>query len=90
MNDNARGQRRSVPTILNQSTIDSWPQNRFTTSGMDPSPSDEFHRTSCSWFACQYSTNVQSLHIIALTVRSTVVPETLFGEGDCLNGGGIV
>jgi hypothetical protein len=36
------------------------------------------------------STDVQSLHRIALTVRSTVVSETLFSEGDCLGSGGIV
>jgi hypothetical protein len=36
------------------------------------------------------STDVQSLHRIALTVRSTIVPETLFGEGDCLGSGGMV
>jgi hypothetical protein len=36
------------------------------------------------------STDVQGLHSIALTVRSTVVSETLFSEGDCLGSGGIV
>ena len=36
------------------------------------------------------STDVQSRHRTALTVRSTVVSETLFGEGDCLGSGGIV
>jgi hypothetical protein len=36
------------------------------------------------------STDVQSLHRTALTVRSTVVYETLFSERDCLSSGGIV
>jgi hypothetical protein len=36
------------------------------------------------------STDVQSLYRIALTVRSTVVSETLFSECDCLGSGGIV
>lgn len=36
------------------------------------------------------STDVQGLHSIALTVRSTVVSETLFGEDDCLGSGGMV
>jgi hypothetical protein len=36
------------------------------------------------------STDVQSLHRIALTVRSAIVSETLFSEGDCLGSGGIV
>jgi hypothetical protein len=32
MNGDACGQRRSVPTILSQSAIHSWPQNCFTAS----------------------------------------------------------
>lgn len=88
MNDDARGQHRSVPTILNQSTVHGWPQNCFSASGMDTPPSDEFHRASCSWFTV--STDVQSLDRITLTIRSTVVSETLFSEGNCLGSGGIV
>lgn len=36
------------------------------------------------------STDAQSLHRIALTVRSTVVYEILFSERNCLSSGGIV
>jgi hypothetical protein len=36
------------------------------------------------------STEVQSLQKTALTVRSTVVSETLFSKGDCLGSGGMV
>jgi hypothetical protein len=88
MNDDACGQRRSVPTILDQSTIHSWPQNCFTASGMDTPPSDEFHRASCSWFASQYRRPKSAQ--IALTVRSTVVSETLFSDGDRLGSCSIV
>lgn len=88
INDDACGQCGSVPTIFNQSAMHSWPQNCFTASGMDTPPSDELHRANCSWL--HVSTDVQSLHRIALTVRSTVVSETLFSEGDCLGSGGIV
>ena len=52
MNDEAGGQRRRDPTILNQSTIYSWSQDTLTASGMVATPSDEFHRTSYN-FACQ-------------------------------------
>ena len=36
------------------------------------------------------SPDVQSLHRTALTVRGTVVSETLFSEGDCLGSGDMV
>jgi hypothetical protein len=36
------------------------------------------------------STDVQSQHRIALTVRGTVVSETLLSEGDCLGSGDMV
>ena len=36
------------------------------------------------------STDVQNLHGITLTVRSTVVSETLFGEDDSLGSGGVM
>ena len=38
VDDEAGGQRRSDPTILNQSTVYSWPQDGFTTGGMVAAP----------------------------------------------------
>ena len=38
----------------------------------------------------QVRAGIQSLHRITLTVRSTVVAETLFGKDDCLGSGGVV
>jgi hypothetical protein len=46
VDDEAGGQSRSDPTILDQSTVYNWPQDSFTTSGMVAAPSDKFHRES--------------------------------------------
>jgi hypothetical protein len=46
VDDDAGGQRQSVPTILNQGIIDNWPQDSFTADGMVPASCDEFQRTS--------------------------------------------
>jgi hypothetical protein len=46
VDDEASGQCRSDPTILDQSTVYSWSQDSFTTSGMVAAPSDELHRAS--------------------------------------------
>ena len=53
-------------------------------------PRPVMNSTGQAAFGLHVSTDVQSLQKIALTVRSTVVSEALFGEGDCLGSGGIV
>lgn len=87
MDDKAGGQRQSDPTILDQSIIYSRSQDSLTTSGMVAAPSDEFHRAS---YISHVSADIQSLDKTRLTVRSTMVVETLFSKDDCLGSGRVV